>query len=327
VSGNPLVSVLLPAKDEEATLPRSLGSLLRQTYQDFEILVIDDGSRDRTRDVALGFGDDRIRVLRNKSSRGIALSLNAAAHEARGRYLARHDAGDISTPERLALQVAFLQANANVGVVSGAFEYEQPDGSVRLVQPPTSHDEIITTARRDRCVPICHAAAMIRPETLRAVKGYRAFPVGQDQDLWWRIGEVARLANLSESLYHVAFFARGVSVRRRRLQFWVGEAIQRLVELREMGAPDPLGYNPNQEQIERFVNEVQARASESTRGELREKLLNHGFHAWRRGNRRVAAELHQQFLAEGGRKRRLLRTYAGVLRSWARRRLQGGERS
>ncbi|HZV00594.1 MAG TPA: glycosyltransferase family A protein, partial [Planctomycetota bacterium] len=113
----PATSVLLPARDAEATLGEALGSVLAQTDRDLEVIIIDDGSRDRTREVALAAKDPRVRVVEGPG-RGIVAALELARREARGRYLLRMDADDRSHPRRLELTRALLEKDERIGCAS-----------------------------------------------------------------------------------------------------------------------------------------------------------------------------------------------------------------
>src|SRR5207237_7493623 len=108
----PRVSVLLPVWNGEAFLEQAMESILRQTLSSFELIVIDDGSTDRTAAIADEFAsrDDRVRVLR-RPHEGLSATLNAGIAAARGEYVARMDADDISVPDRLQKQVAYLDAH------------------------------------------------------------------------------------------------------------------------------------------------------------------------------------------------------------------------
>src|SRR5215510_6043019 len=105
------VSVLMPAYNAERFIRSSVRSVLSQTFTDFELIVVDDHSTDATPELLRSFSDHRLRVIRMEHNLGVVGAINRAAREARGRYIARMDADDISMPTRLAKQKAFLDAN------------------------------------------------------------------------------------------------------------------------------------------------------------------------------------------------------------------------
>jgi hypothetical protein len=115
-----LVSVVMPAFDEERFIGEAVASVLAQTYRSFELIVVDDGSSDQTAAIAAGFGG--VRVVRRASTGGPAAARNAGLAEARGEYWTIFDADDVMPPERLALGVACLEANLSVGLVLGLTE-------------------------------------------------------------------------------------------------------------------------------------------------------------------------------------------------------------
>ena len=124
----PLVTVLLSTHNDLRFLPQAVESILSQSFGDFEFLIIDDGSTDGTTEYlsSVSGEDPRVRVLSNERNIGLTRSLNLGLGSARGRFLARMDADDVSAPQRLARQVTFLERNSDVGVV----------GSSRTLCPP-----------------------------------------------------------------------------------------------------------------------------------------------------------------------------------------------
>ena len=105
----PRVSILLPAYNAERYLREAIDSMLSQTYQNFELLIIDDGSKDRTAEIVRSYTDERIRFIQNECNIGLANTLNKGMRLARGEYLARMDADDICVPTRFQAQYDFLQ--------------------------------------------------------------------------------------------------------------------------------------------------------------------------------------------------------------------------
>src|SRR3990172_2066353 len=111
------MTVLMPVYNGEPYLASAVESILGQSFADFEFLIIDDGSTDRSCEIVRGYADPRIRLLRNSSNRGVIATLNRGLEEAHGEYLARMDADDISLPDRLAQPGAVLDAHPEVGVL------------------------------------------------------------------------------------------------------------------------------------------------------------------------------------------------------------------
>ncbi len=204
----PAVSILLPARDEERYLPAALDSIFRQTFTDWELVAVDDGSRDTTPAIlaAAVRSDPRVRLLR-PSSRGLTAALNAGLEACRAPLIARMDADDISHPRRLETQVAFLTQNPGVGLVAcdfrsfpraalgtGMVAYERWQNSL------ASHEDIL----RDLFVesPFVHPSVMFRGEEVLSAGGYRDRGWAEDYDLWLRLAAAGtRFARLQRTLF------------------------------------------------------------------------------------------------------------------------------
>ena len=112
----PKVTVLMPMRNVRAYVGDAVRSILEQTFKDFELLVMDDGSTDGSGDLARSFDDPRIRVISGVSSRGVAAVLNRGLDLAQGEYIVRMDADDVSRPCRVAHQLTFMEAHPSVGI-------------------------------------------------------------------------------------------------------------------------------------------------------------------------------------------------------------------
>lgn len=202
----PLVSVVLPVFNGATTLARAIASIQAQSFADWELLVLDDGSADESRSIAaaLAADDGRIRVL-SQSHQGIVPALRAGCAEARGTYLARMDADDVSRTERLARQLAWFVANPDGGLCGT--QVVMAGGKIRVgrrryetwLNGLTTHEAI----DRDLFIecPVAHPSFMMRRAVYEAVGGYHAFDGPEDYDLVlriWRTGH--RLGNVPEPL-------------------------------------------------------------------------------------------------------------------------------
>ena len=119
----PTVSVIMSAYNAEAFLREALDSILAQTFEDFELIVVDDGSVDRTLEILAEYTDPRLRVIQNRCNLGAGAARNQGLRVARGKYFAVQDADDASVPDRLALQVAYLDAHPDVGLIGSTAFY------------------------------------------------------------------------------------------------------------------------------------------------------------------------------------------------------------
>lgn len=187
--------------NDEQYLCEAIDSILNQTFKDFEFLIINDGSDDNTKRILERYNDPRIIIHNNPKNMGLAKSLNIGLRLARGEYIARQDADDISLPERLSEEVDFLSINhayAAVGVFPIMF-YEH-SGEKRYCQRPVSDLQIKKTLKTENC--ITHGSAMIRKECLTDVGFYNeSMEKSQDFELWLRLSKKYSLKNISKFLY------------------------------------------------------------------------------------------------------------------------------
>lgn len=204
---DPAVSILMPAWNAAATLPAALDSLLGQTYRDFELLVVDDGSSDDTPAILTAYAerDNRLRPLRIEHG-GIVAALQGGLAQARGRHVARMDADDICHPERLALQSQHLDEHPETGLVASRVTFggnaEACGGFVRYIQWTNSLlDHAAISLGRFRESPLAHPSVMFRRELVERHGGYAHGPFPEDYELWLRWLEAGvRMEKLPESL-------------------------------------------------------------------------------------------------------------------------------
>jgi glycosyltransferase involved in cell wall biosynthesis len=207
--------VLLPVWNGEAFLAEAIESMLRQTFSSFELLVIDDGSTDRSVAIVEEFAsrDERVRVLR-RAHEGLPMTLNAGIAAARGEYVARMDADDISVPDRLQKQVAYLDAHPACVAIGSSIEVVDETGQhIGLKTFATTHDAISAALLRGVSA-IAHPTVVARRDVLRAAGGYDAqrFP-SEDFDLWFRMIESGELANFPEALLQHRRHKAAIGVR------------------------------------------------------------------------------------------------------------------
>lgn len=223
----PTVSVLMPVRNAAAYVASSVGSLLRQTLNDVELLVINDGSTDATLEIIRSFSDRRIRVVGDHHNYGIAARLNEGLDLATGRFIARMDADDIAAPHRLARQVDFLSANETVDLVGSAAAYIDVHGG--LIGAPREYPltdfEIKLRLLTSNC--ILHPTVMFR----RRGADFRystEFQFAQDYELWLRLVEDKTYANLPDVLLLQRRHDGAVSFEKRAEQKRLaGVALQR----------------------------------------------------------------------------------------------------
>ena len=186
----------------ERFLQQAIDSILEQTFTDFEFVIVDDGSTDSTWRILQEYAEEDARVvlLRSQTNQGLAKSLNRGLKIARGEYIARMDADDVSLPERLGVQASFLDDHAQAGIVGSAIKVIGADGAyLKTIRHPVSHNFILWNL----CfhTPLAHPSVMLRKDVVDWVGGYNDdLAVNQDRDLWQRLSSVTRFANLPEAL-------------------------------------------------------------------------------------------------------------------------------
>ena len=217
----PRVSVLFPVYNGGPYLAEAVQSLLSQTFADFEILAINDGSSDASLPTLkqLAQQDARLRVI-SRENRGLIATLNEGMERARGEYLARMDADDIALPERFAAQVRFLDANPEVVAVGTRALLVDAEGwPLRPFAELTDHAAIDAAHLQGQGGTIVHPSVMMRAEALRAVGGYNdRYPHAEDLDLFLRLAEFGRLANLPDILFHYRQQLESVGHKHRKTQ-------------------------------------------------------------------------------------------------------------
>jgi len=204
---DPRITVLMSVYNGLPYVERAIESIINQTFYDFEFLIIDDASTDGSREALKRWAnrDERIRLVFHNKNRGLGYSLNEGMREARGTWIARMDDDDISFPDRLERQIAYLSEHPNVDILSGwAIDCNADGKPLRLRQVPVSHEEIV---RLIWTIPMIHPAVIFRREAILDVGSYSAeLRRRQDYDLWFRCAaEGLRFANLPEPLIYYRF--------------------------------------------------------------------------------------------------------------------------
>ena len=213
--GSPRVAVLMSVFNDERFVAQAVASILAQSYRDFRLLVVDDGSTDATPEILAGFDDPRLEVLRQDNA-GLAPALNRGLALLRERgcdLVARQDGDDVSTVDRLEKQVAFLQAHPDVAACGANAHYiDFADEIIGTSVVPQSPGLIRWELRRNLRGMI-HSATTFRLEALRGVGDYRAwFRHGEDFDLFVRLAERFDLANVPDFLYRIRLDPQSLSV-------------------------------------------------------------------------------------------------------------------
>ena len=243
----PEVSVVMSIYNGAAELDSSIESILNQDRVDLEVIAINDGSTDQTRELLESWArrDTRVRVF-NQDNVGLTQSLVRGCKAALGKYIARQDVGDISLQGRLRRQKALLDTDENIAFVSCWAEVCGPDWEPLYVVKGTG------VAARAMCVvpksrsagplldePTSHPTVMFRRDAYIRCGGYQpAFYFGQDRELWYRLAEVGLFAMIEQPLYRVKLTPGSISSEFRNQQNQLGKLAQEAFWARQRGASD-----------------------------------------------------------------------------------------
>jgi glycosyltransferase involved in cell wall biosynthesis len=215
-TNGPLVSVVMAAWNEEKYIGEAIESVLAQSYTNFEFIIVNDGSTDRTREIILSYADRRIIYLENEQNLKLIASLNKGLKAAQGKYIARMDADDICLVNRLEKQVAFMEANPGVGI-SGA-QLNVFGNESGMMSYPLNHKDIALRLFITSCFG--NNVVIFRKDLLEEYNLY--FPQGyfhaEDYKCWTNWIRYTRLANLNEALVKYRSHASSVSVKNKIVQ-------------------------------------------------------------------------------------------------------------
>jgi hypothetical protein len=237
----PRVSVVMPVYNGERFLSEAVESILDQSFQEFEFIIIDDGSADSTASILDSYHkqDARVRVYRQEN-KGLVAALNYGCELARGKYIARMDADDIAIGNRLMRQVEFMEKHPEVGVLGGAVEIIDTTGNSLKISGNPVADHELRRALLEYCA-FWHPTVLMRKDILALTGGYRkAFFGAEDYELWLRIADHSQLANLDAVLLKYRLHLYQVTVGKVRQMAFSTLAAQAAAALRKKGLPDPL---------------------------------------------------------------------------------------
>lgn len=217
----PRISVLLPSFNAARYISSAIESIRSQSLNDFELLILDDGSTDNTLEVAreAAHADCRIIIIEGQH-RGLSENLNLGLNIARGEFIARMDADDVSLKSRFALQVSFLDSHPEYGAIGAqAIRMDEDDLPIGPWHVPLSHEEIDKTHISGAGVAIIHPAVMMRRDIVMKINGYRPqYDTAEDYDLFLRMSESSRLGNLSDTLLRYRVHEKSVTLSKIELQ-------------------------------------------------------------------------------------------------------------
>ncbi len=244
---SPRVSVVMPVRNGERFLDEAVASILSQTVADLELVVVDDGSTDRTPELlaAIAGRDARVGVL-TQAPGGLTVALNAGCAAAAAPLLARMDADDVALPDRLERQLAVLDRRPEVALLGGGIVLVDEQG--REVDREPGRASLDLMARNE----LTHATVVMRAEAFRAIGGYR-LDQAEDYDLWLRLEERHRVAAVAEPVLRYRLHPGQFSVTELERQALGFLCVREAARRRRAGGPDPL------DGVERLDEDVLAR--------------------------------------------------------------------
>ena len=214
---SPSVSVIMPVFNTSSYVQAAIESILKQTYDDFEFIIIDDCSEDESVSIIQAYKDSRIKLIRNDQNLGISHTRNKGMRAAQGKYIAVFDSDDIAPANRLEKQVSFLEKNSEFGLIGGAVQPIGEDGKPigQAWDYPASPEEVPVRLLFGNY--FAQPAVMIRAKALANTEPYNPeFVTAGDYDLWVRLSRVTRVWNLPEVMLYYRMHGSGITRKTKR---------------------------------------------------------------------------------------------------------------
>lgn len=215
----PALTVLMPVYNGEKYLREAVDSILNQTWQDFELIIVNDGSTDNTESIIRSYSDERI-VLLNQSNKGVSNALNTGLNYAKADYVIRIDGDDVCTPQRFQTQYEFMIENPDYVLAGSEAEYIDKEGEFIFYHHcPAYKDSEIRQLPPEVC-PFIHATVIFKKEAVLAAGGYdENAHTFEDHLLWTKILDYGKACNLNSALVKVRFNPESITIDER----WRGD--------------------------------------------------------------------------------------------------------
>lgn len=259
---NPLVTVLMPVYNGEKYLREAIESILNQTYNNIEFLIINDGSTDKSLEIIKSYEDSRIRLINNEKNLNLTYTLNKGIKLANGKYIARMDCDDISVDKRIEREVEFLEANIEVGIVGTRFVVINRNGKkLKDINHPLT-DETIKILLSIIC-PLAHGSVMVRRDIFeKNLYGSIEYSAIEDYELWIRISKLTKMHNISEKLFKYRIYGESyTNTKAKKMENQsnkIGKAYVKEEELLFLNLIKTqileLDFNENKEMYDIYIN-------------------------------------------------------------------------
>jgi len=232
----PIVSIIMPAYNAAPYIGAAITSILKQNYTDFELIIVNDGSTDKTVDIIKKFKDPRIILIHNQKNYKLPKSLNKAIDAASGKYIARSDADDINIRNRLAVQTKYLEEHQEIDVVGSGMYLFNDEGQIigSLLNKKISHADLVKNIHWF-APPLPHPTIMAKASWLRKYRYNEKYFRAEDGDLFLRSYRYSRFAYIPEMLY--AYRDPGKPIMRKLSHSNYQATLIRLQNWREYGIP------------------------------------------------------------------------------------------
>lgn len=259
-----LLTVGLPVHNAMPFLAQTVRSILQQTYTDFELLIIDDGSTDDSLDYLKSLKDPRVRLV-SQENQGLSATLNRMLREARTPWLVRHDADDLAFAHRLAVTVSHIERHADAGMFYSYARYYQ-EGRIFGNFRTTTHtpEGLRELTRRGLLLAICHPSVTLNVEKTIRAGAYRFSMHVEDVDLWWRLALMYDIRLIPEATVAVRHNLASISARNFEQQNINTLFVQYLL-LSHLWGLNPLSYEKAAAPLSVLVNRRKLRFRENAR--------------------------------------------------------------
>lgn len=216
----PTISVIMPTYNAEKYISTAIESILQQTFEDFEFIIIDDASTDQTYDIICSYHDKRITRIRNQRNLGVAACINKGILIAHSEFIARMDSDDISKPDRFQKQVQFMNANSNLGISGTHMEIIDNKGKVIKEHLKKIGDETIKVSLFFGHTSFAHPSIIMRSRMIDMyhLRYDTAFQYAEDYDLYCRCSSFMAMDNYPECLVQYRIHPESVSQKYKQQQ-------------------------------------------------------------------------------------------------------------
>ena len=210
----PLVSIVMPVYNAEKYLESTIDSILNQDYPNLELIIVNDGSTDNSKNIILNFSDPRICYFENHANCGIVKTRNRGLEEAKGHYIAVMDSDDIALRERIKIQVEFLENNPGYGMCGTWFQTIDGKGNfLKKARFPSNDKDARSNLLVHNC--FCHSTVMMRSKLAKELKYNPLFDVIEDYYLWYALSRTTKIINIPVYTTYYRVHGNNVSTTRK----------------------------------------------------------------------------------------------------------------